>query len=56
MPKNPSTRRGIAPLRARNAVATMLLFLLAVLIVRDIPARRWGTAVQATTDVTQRAR
>jgi hypothetical protein len=56
MPVFPSLKRDGAPSRARSAVTTVLLIMLAVLIVRDILVRRFGSAVQATTDVTQRSR
>jgi hypothetical protein len=56
MPVKPSTGRDVAPSRARSTVTTVLLIMLAVLIVRDILVRRFGSATQATTDVTQRSR
>jgi hypothetical protein len=56
MPAKPSAGRDVAPSRARSAVTTVLLIMLAVLIVRDILVRRFGYATQATTDVTQRSR
>jgi len=56
MPVKSSLRSDGAPSRARSAVTTVLLIMLAVLIVRDILVRRFGSATQATTDVTQRFR
>jgi hypothetical protein len=34
-------------------VATLLMIMIAVMIVRDIFVRRWGTATPPVTDVTQ---
>jgi hypothetical protein len=51
-----STARDGAPTRRRGVVTSVLLIMLAVLIVRDILVRRFGSATQATTDVTQRPR
>ena len=56
VPVKPSAGRDVAPSRARSAVTTVLLIMLAVLIVRDILVRRFGSTTQATTDVTQRPR
>jgi hypothetical protein len=42
--------------RARSTlVSTIVLILLAVMIVRDILVRRWGSGPQAPSDVTQRS-
>jgi hypothetical protein len=54
MPEILSTKRDPAGPRFRGIVATMLLILLSVLIVRDIIARRWGSP-PAAPDVTQRS-
>jgi hypothetical protein len=56
MPVRSSIGRDVAPSRARSAVTTVLLIMLAVLIVSDILVRRFGSATQATADVTQRSR
>jgi hypothetical protein len=51
---SPEARR-ISDKRGRStAVTTILLVLLAVMIVRDIFVRRWGSGPQAPSDVTQR--
>ena len=51
-----SSTRPTAPSRARGVVTTLLMILLAVLIVRDILVRRFSSAAQAGSDVTQRSR
>ena len=56
MPVFPSLKNAVAPSRARSAVTTVLVIMLAVLIVRDILVRRFGSATQAIADVTQRSR
>jgi hypothetical protein len=50
------TKRKAAPSRFRGAITTLLMIGLAVLIVRDILARRWGAAAPPPPDVTQRSR
>jgi len=55
MSVKPSAGRDVAPSRARSTVTTLLLIMLAVLIVRDILVRRFGSATQ-TNNVTQRSR
>jgi hypothetical protein len=55
MPENLPTKCDAAPSRFRSTVATILLILLSVLIVRDILVRRWGPAPPARPDVTQRS-
>ena len=40
--------------RWRGAITKMLMLLLAVMIVRDIFARRWGSAPPPSSDVTRR--
>jgi len=55
MPENLTTKRDAARLRLRGAVTTILLIMLSVLIVKDILARRWGSATPARPDVTQRS-
>jgi hypothetical protein len=47
-------RRDGARPRWRGAITTTLMLLLAVLIVRDIFARRWGATPPPSTDVTHR--
>ena len=49
----PIRRDGARP-RFRGAITTVLMLLLAVLIVRDIFARRWGSAPPPSSDVTRR--
>jgi len=41
--------------RARSIIPTLLLIMLAVMIVRDLLARRWSSAAQSPADVTQRS-
>ena len=53
-PVLPSPRDGVRP-RFRGAITTLLMLLLAVMIVRDIFARRWSTAPPpSSADVTRR--
>jgi hypothetical protein len=40
---------------ARSVVTTIVMVLLAVMIVRDILVRRWGSERQPSVDVTQRS-
>jgi hypothetical protein len=50
----PATRDGARP-RFRGVITTLLMMLLAVMIVRDIFVRRWGTAPPPfSADVTRR--
>jgi hypothetical protein len=56
MPVKSPTGRDGAPSHARGVITTVLMIMLAVLIVRDILVRRFGSATQATSDVTQRSR
>ena len=42
--------------RGRSVITTLLLIMIAVMIVRDIFVRRWGTAAPAASDVTQHSR
>ena len=46
----------VARSRGRSLVTTILLIMIAVMIVRDIFVRRWGTAAPAASDVTQHSR
>jgi hypothetical protein len=46
-------RDGARP-RFRGAITTVLMILLSVMIVRDILARRWGSAPPPSSDVTRR--
>jgi hypothetical protein len=48
-------RRRIGPSFARSVVTTIVMVLLAVMIVRDILVRRWGSERQPSADVTQRS-
>jgi hypothetical protein len=54
-PANRPTRRRIEAPFLRSVVATLLLVMLAVMIVRDILVRRWGAERQPQSDVTQRS-
>ena len=47
-------RHDAARPRFRGAITTVLMILLAVMIVRDIFARRWGTSPPPSSDVTRR--
>ncbi len=47
--------RDAAPSRLRGVVTTILMVMLAVMIVRDIFARRWGSTTEPRPDVTQRS-
>lgn len=49
----PARHDGVRP-RWRGTITTMLMLLLAVMIVRDIFARRWGSAPPPSSDVTRR--
>ncbi|HLG80835.1 MAG TPA: hypothetical protein VKY22_07450 [Bradyrhizobium sp.] len=47
-------RRRNGPSFARSVITTVLMVMLAVMIVRDILARRWSSERQPSSDVTQR--
>jgi hypothetical protein len=47
-------RRDSARPRWRGAITTVVMLLLAVMIVRDIFARRWGATPPPSSDVTRR--
>ncbi|HEY0851016.1 MAG TPA: hypothetical protein VGD96_13925 [Bradyrhizobium sp.] len=47
-------RRDGARPRWRGAITTVVMLLLAVMIVRDIFARRWGATPPPSSDVTRR--
>ncbi|HYZ47801.1 MAG TPA: hypothetical protein VE567_02795 [Sphingomonas sp.] len=49
----PAPRGGANP-RWRGAITTALMLLLAVMIVRDIFARRWGSTSPPSSNVTRR--
>jgi len=49
----PARRDGVRP-RFRGAITTVLMILLAIMIVRDIFVRRWGSAPLPSFDVTRR--
>ncbi len=53
MPETPTTTRAAAPSRGRSFITTTLLVLLAVMVVRDILVRRWGSPTPPSPDVTQ---
>ena len=40
--------------RAHGIISTVLLIMLAVMIVRDLLVRRWGSSAPPSADVTQR--
>jgi hypothetical protein len=56
MPENLAKTRDAAPARQRGIVTTVLVIMLALMIVRDIFARRWGLQPRPAPDVTQRLR
>jgi hypothetical protein len=56
MSANLPTQPKAASPRVRGVITTLLMIALAVLIVRDIIARRWGSATPTPPDVTQRSR
>jgi hypothetical protein len=49
----PAPRDGARP-RWRGAITTVLMILVAVMIVRDIFARRWGSPSPPSADITRR--
>jgi hypothetical protein len=51
----PAPGDGARP-RFRSLITTVLMVMLAVMIVRDIFARRWGAPTTPPSDVTQRSR
>jgi hypothetical protein len=53
MSESMHTTRDAAPSRFRSAVTSILMVILAVMIVRDIFARRWGSTTEPRPDVTQ---
>jgi hypothetical protein len=55
MSGNPSAKRDAAPSRLRGIISTVLLMMLLVMIVRDIFARRWGSAPPSPPNVTHRS-
>jgi hypothetical protein len=55
MPASPPATRHAAPSRGRSAITSVLLILLAVMIVRDILVRRWGSASPSPVNVTHRS-
>ena len=56
MPAILSSTSEPARLRLRSVVTTILLAMIAVMIVRDIFVRRWGSATPPATDVSQHSR
>ena len=52
MPHIPVSQDGARP-RWRGAITMVLMILVAVMIVRDIFARRWGAAPPPSADVTR---
>ena len=55
MAANPPTTRD-APNPRSRIITTLLVIMIAVMIVRDILARRWGSATPPFPSVTQRPR
>jgi hypothetical protein len=57
MAANPPTTRD-GPNRRARVITTilMIMIMIAVMIVRDMFVRRWGTATPPTSDVSQRSR
>jgi hypothetical protein len=55
MSANPPAARRAVSSRLRSAVSTLLLVILAVMIVKDIFVRRWGSVATSPPDVTQRS-
>jgi len=55
MAANPPTTRD-GPNRRARIITTILMIMIAVMIVRDIFVRRWGTATPPSSDVSQRSR
>ena len=56
MRKDPPAAGDDARPRFRGTITTLVVMLIAVMIVRDIFVRRWGSAPPAASDVTQRSR
>jgi len=54
MPASLRARRDAARPRFRGLITTVLMLLLAILIVRDIFVRRWGSTPAPSSDVTRR--
>lgn len=48
----PAPRAAARP-RFRGAITTVLMILLSIMILRDIFARRWGSATPPSADVTR---
>jgi hypothetical protein len=55
MPENLPAPRDAARPRIRGIVTTVLMIMLAIMIVRDIFVRRWGSAAPQPPDVTHRS-
>ena len=55
MPAREPLTQDAADSRVRSSVTTLLLIMLAVMIVRDILVRRWGSAPSAPPNVTHRS-
>jgi len=53
MSTNLPTTRDAASSRLRRVVTTVLMIMLAILIVRDIFARRWGSTAGPRQDITR---
>jgi hypothetical protein len=53
MSTNSPTARDAASSRLRRVVTTVLMIMLAILIVRDIFARRWGSTAGPRQDITR---
>jgi hypothetical protein len=55
MPESPATSNDAARSRVRGTITTLLLIMIAVMIVRDIFVRRWGSSALPEPGVTQRS-
>jgi hypothetical protein len=55
MSANLPTERNAASSPVRSTITTILLIMLAVMIVRDIVVRRWGSATPSSPNVTHRS-
>jgi len=53
MPASPSLPSELPRPRLRSVVTTLLLLMIAVMIVRDIFVRRWGSAPPPASDVSR---
>jgi hypothetical protein len=54
MPKNRAIARVVQRPRLRSAVTTIMVFLMTLMILRDIIVRRWGSHPPSASEVTRR--